>query len=74
MEKPNIIFKEVNVPQDLLCDNGHIAPQYYKRNGIDSEELPIRFWHVTGSGINKTICEPCMTILNYLLNEGKHGR
>lgn len=73
MDKPSIVIKEVDVPSHYFCENGHTAPSQYRRNGPDSDLLPIRFWKVTGNGINKTICEPCLTVLNYLLKQkGTH--
>lgn len=65
----NITFKEVEIPNNYQCDSGHKAPKLYKRNGPESDLLPIRFWHMTGCGINKVICEPCMTIINYLIQQ-----
>lgn len=63
--KADIIFQEVSAPEDLWCECGHTAPAMYKRAGPNSELLPIRFWHMKGRGVDRIICEPCMTIINW---------
>jgi hypothetical protein len=74
MIKADVTFKEVDAPDNLWCNCGHTAPKEYKRNGSNSESLPIRFWHVTGMGNNITICEPCMTVVIYMAKMNKKGR
>jgi hypothetical protein len=66
MIRADITFSEVDVPDNLMCECGHKAPIEFKRNGPDSESMPIRFWHMKGNGVNKIICEPCMILVNYL--------
>ena len=74
MIKSDVTFKEVDVPEDLWCECGHTAPETYKRDGSDSEPLPIRFWHMTGRGQNKIICEPCMTIVMFMARKRSDKR
>lgn len=65
--KADIRFEQVDVPDGYWCENGHQAPELYRRDGPDSDLLPIRFWHMKGCGIDRIICEPCMTIINYMI-------
>lgn len=70
----DVVFKEVDPPNDLMCECGHQAPTKFKRNGPDSESLPIRFWHMKGKEVNKVICEPCMIIINYLAAQKRKNK
>jgi len=61
----DIEFQQIETPEDLWCECGHIAPKLFKRYGPDSEPQPIRFWKIRGKGQGKIICEPCLIIVNY---------
>ena len=74
MIKSDVTFSQTDVPDDLWCESGHKAPETYKRNGKDSEPLPIRFWHMKGRGQNKIICEPCMTLVMFLAKQSSNKR
>lgn len=69
-----IQFRQVNTPDDLWCECGHVAPKLFKREGPDSEAQPIRFWKISGNGHNKIICEPCLVIINYAARIKKQQR
>jgi len=64
--KYTIKTEEVDTPDNMWCEIGHIAPEFFKRGGEGTEPLPIRFWHVTGDGNNKIICEPCLVLVNFM--------
>ena len=64
-------WREVEQPSDCWCENGHIAPKEFKREGPDAEPEPTKFFHINGDGFNKTICEPCLIVINYLVQQKK---
>jgi hypothetical protein len=53
------------------CDTGHCARGMWKRGGPDAELEPIRFFRVSGLGINGIYCEPCLTIVHWMVRERK---
>ena len=69
LPKANRTWSEVEQPEDLWCENGHIAPKEFKRNGVDLE--PTKFFHISGDGFNKTICEPCLIVVSYVVRQNK---
>lgn len=75
MIKFDTTYKEVDPPDNMWCDCGHVAPKTFRRNGPDSEPLPTRFWRVVGKGFDQTICEPHLVLLNYLIKRKRerHG-
>jgi hypothetical protein len=74
MFKSDIVFSEVDPPENLICECGHKAPFEFKRDGPDSESLPTRFWHMKGNGADKIICEPCMILVNYLAAQKRKNK
>lgn len=59
--KPDVTFKNVDPPVDMYCQNGHVAPEFFRRS--NSEDTPMKFYHVSGSGFDKVICEACLTLI-----------
>lgn len=71
MVKADTIYDEVDPPDDMWCECGHVASKTFKRNGPDSEPLPTRFWRIKGNGFDKIICEPHLVLLNHMLKQRK---
>jgi hypothetical protein len=69
--KVDITVKEITNHSNRECCSGHIAPEFFKREGPDGPEEPTRFFHVIGNGINGIYCEPCLIIANYLARQKK---
>lgn len=61
----DVIYKEIEQPQDRKCDCGHLAPAHFKRNGSEYEEELTKFFKVSGL-ISGIYCEPCLMIVNYM--------
>ena len=65
----------VDVPKDNWCDSGHSVKDdaTFKRGGPDSPADPIRFFNISyqDKGINKTCCEPCLVLINFLAKAKK---
>jgi len=58
--KPDLITKEVPPPSNLWCQSGHkVAPDTLFQGG------PVRFFQVTGIGVNGVYCELCLTVANH---------
>lgn len=69
--KPDITYREVDDPPNRWCDSGHVAPERFARGGDQDLLLPTRFFHLTGKlgdeEVDKTLCEPCCVLINYLV-------
>jgi hypothetical protein len=78
MLKPDITFSEVSDPPNRWCDSGHVAPEQFARGGPDDVLQPTRFFRVygkvNGDVIDKTICEPCSVIVNFLAARRRKAR
>jgi len=67
-----ITYKEVDPPDDWLCDCGHTAPELFKRDGAGAAAFPTKFFKVKSkNGLNGTYCEPCLIVINYLAHQKK---
>jgi len=71
--KPDIVFKEVDC-FNRQCDNGHEAPELFRRSGPGSEEESTKFFHVKGRGVDGIYCEPCLIIVNQLRKLKREGK
>ena len=58
--------EEVDPPHNRWCACGHIAPEMYKRSGINSISEPTKFFKVFNKNINAIYCEPCLVIAHWL--------
>lgn len=70
MDKPDLTYKQVEMPSNRWCASGHIAPEEFKTEE-NGEPKPTRFFHVIGNGINNIYCEPCLIVANYLSRQNK---
>jgi hypothetical protein len=73
MYEADMTIKEANVPITRWCDSGHNAQATFRRQGPDKPAEPIRFFTVTGHGINGTFCEPCLIVANHIAQQKKLG-
>jgi len=72
---PDFTFKEVNRPENGWCENGHKAPESFRRGGQFSEPSPTRFFCISGKSIDSTtICEPCLMIINWRVSLAKNEK
>ena len=73
MIKAGLTFKEVDRPDDGICDTGHVAPDEFRRGGSDSPSEPTKFFKCSGV-IQGTYCEPCLMIINHVAKLKKEGK
>jgi hypothetical protein len=70
----DLIQKETDNPHNNWCASGHQAPAMFRRAGPGSPEEPIRFFEVTGHGINGIYCEPCLIIAHWAAKQQKESQ
>jgi hypothetical protein len=63
LPKPDLTMNQVENPINNYCDSGHIAAEKVRIS--DSEIIDMRFFQVSGNGINKIVCEHCLIVANY---------
>lgn len=76
MLAPTITYKEVDPPEGLICDCGHVAPELFKRDGPGANAIPTKFFRVRGlnGSISGTYCEPCLIVINYVASQKKKSK
>jgi hypothetical protein len=66
----SLTIKTVDPPHSRWCQGvGHVVPADAKFQGKDT-----RFFHVSGDGIDKVVCEPCLTVANAMARRKKDER
>lgn len=71
-KKADLTQREVEPPFNKWCACGHVAPEMFRRSGPGSPEEPIRFFQVSGQGLNGIYCEPCLIIANFMSQKEKN--
>lgn len=67
--KVDISFIEIEVPENRWCSSGHVAPEYFKREGANGPDEPTKFFKVISKDIDISICEPCLIVANHIAKE-----
>ena len=61
--------KEVDAPPDRYCSSGHnlgVLAAYRNK--------PVRFFQVSGKGVDGVYCEPCLVLANYVARRKRAAR
>lgn len=74
-EEPGVIISQLEEHVGGWCDSGHKPPPLFRREGPDSPELPMRFFHVNVpcKNVAGTYCEPCLIVANHMARLKKQG-
>ena len=70
-EDADLIQREVDAPSDHWCASGHVAPSLFRRTGPQGPKEPVKFFHVTGHGINGIYCELCLIVAHWVAKQKK---
>ena len=73
MLKPDLVQEEVPVPENRWCSSGHAPPEEWEREGPGKPKQPMKFFKVTGHGVNAVFCEACLVIARWAAAERKKG-
>jgi hypothetical protein len=68
MNKPDLTISQVEEPAGRWCSSGHIPPETFKVDGVES---PTRFFNVSGNGVEGVFCAVCLTAANYISQQQK---
>lgn len=75
MLKEDLAIKQLDEPPlGNWCDSGHKAPEFFKKDGPDSEPVPMRFFVVKNKNIHQTVCEACLIVANHMAKLKKQGK
>jgi hypothetical protein len=70
-----LTYKEVDRPITGECASGHIASETFCSGGPGSDPEATRFFRLTGCNIKGEIyCEPCLIVMNWMLQQRKKGK
>lgn len=77
MLKADFTQEEVSPPSNHWCpglNGGHQAPLEWEREGAGKPLHPMKFFRVTGHGVNAVFCEACLIVARWMAAEQKKGR
>lgn len=71
MMDADLTQEEVNPPEKNWCSSGHSAPAEWEREGAGKPKQPMKFFRITGHGMNAVFCEACIVVARWAASERK---